>query len=154
MKTKDICKLPINQLADTNCALLLWAIPCRLPDAIEVMGAWGFKYVSVGFTWVKLDSQGNPNVASLGNYTRNNSELCLLGRKGSIKQLRPNAKAISQSILAPRTRHSEKPHEVRERIVELFGDRPRIELFARHKVEGWDCWGNDPAIAEGENSAL
>ena len=46
-------------------------------------------------------------------------------------------------VISPREQHSKKPDEVRDRIVELCGDIPRIELFARDSVEGWDCWGNE-----------
>jgi len=50
---------------------------------------------------------------------------------------------IKSLIESPREEHSKKPNEVRERIVELVGDIPRIELFARQKIDGWDCWGNE-----------
>jgi N6-adenosine-specific RNA methylase IME4 len=40
-------------------------------------------------------------------------------------------------------RHSKKPNEARDRIVQLMGDLPRIELFARQKTDGWDVWGNE-----------
>ena len=53
------------------------------------------------------------------------------------------ATKVSSAIIAPREQHSKKPDEVRDRIVELFGDLPRIELFARQKVQGWDSWGNE-----------
>ena len=69
-----------------------------------------------------------------------NVELCLLGRKGKPQRISKN---IKQLIESTRRRHSQKPEEARERIVELMGDLPRIELFAREKTPGWDVWGNE-----------
>lgn len=66
--------------------------------------------------------------------------MCLLGVKGKNKRICNNVK---QLVSAERTKHSKKPDEVRQRIVELMGDLPRIELFARNKTEGWDVWGNE-----------
>lgn len=77
----------------------------------------------------------------MGYYTRANNEICLLATKG--KPLKRKSKAVRQVILSKIEEHSKKPDEIRKRIVELFGDLPRIELFARQQVEGWDCWGNE-----------
>ena len=79
-------------------------------------------------------------VIGLGYWTRANSELCLIGTKGKIKRINNN---VSQVILEEKREHSRKPDTARNRIVELMGDLPRIELFARQQVEGWDCWGNE-----------
>lgn len=67
------------------------------------------------------------------------AEVCLMGIKGKMK---PVSNSVSSCVISPRREHSRKPDEVRERIVDLFGDVPRIELFARQWAEGWDCWGN------------
>jgi len=76
----------------------------------------------------------------LGNWTRANAEICLLGFKGKMNR---KSNKVRQVILSPLREHSRKPDEIRERIVELLGDMPRIELFARQTVKGWDCWGNE-----------
>lgn len=76
----------------------------------------------------------------VGYYAKSNCEICLMGIKGKMK---PISNKVSSAIIAPREQHSKKPDEVRDRIVELFGDLPRIELFARQKVQGWDSWGNE-----------
>jgi len=77
----------------------------------------------------------------MGGWTRQNAEVCLLGIKG--KPERKSA-SIHSIIDAPIMKHSRKPDEiVRGSILALCGDLPRIELFARRKVEGWDCWGNE-----------
>jgi N6-adenosine-specific RNA methylase IME4 len=77
----------------------------------------------------------------MGYYTRANAEYCLLATKGKV--LERKSKAVPSAVVTPIERHSKKPDVVRERIVALFGDRPRIELFARQHAEGWDCWGNE-----------
>ena len=76
----------------------------------------------------------------MGYWTRANVELCLIGTKGTIK--RQNA-GVHQVIYTPIEEHSKKPDIVRDKIVELVGNMPRIELFARQEKENWDCWGNE-----------
>lgn len=76
----------------------------------------------------------------MGYYTKSNCEVCLLGVKGKMK---PISNKISSVILSPRREHSRKPDEIRNKIVELFGNLPRVELFAREKIDGWDSWGNE-----------
>lgn len=140
MKTKDICNLPVKDLADDNCILFLWAtFPC-LPDALQVMKAWGFTYKTLGFSWIKTNKVNKKPFFGIGYYTKSNCEVCLLGVKGKIK---PVSNKVSSVIIADREEHSKKPDIVRDKIVELFGDLPRIELFARQKSLGWDSWGNE-----------
>lgn len=139
MEVDTICKLNVKRLSERNCALFLWAtMPC-LPNAIQVMKEWGFKYKTCAFTWVKVRKDGEP-LAGMGSYTKCNAELCLLGMRGHIKAV---DKTVRQIIECQRLGHSVKPPEVRDRIVKLFGNLPRIELFARQHADGWDCWGNE-----------
>lgn len=119
----------------------MWAVSPQLPEALEVMKAWGFKYKTVAFCWSKVTNTGK-QVSNLGRWTMGNVEICLLGVKGTPNSMRID-KTIKQLVVAERTKHSKKPDEVRNRIVKLLGDRPRIELFARTKTEGWDVWGNE-----------
>ncbi|TNG94853.1 DNA methyltransferase [Pasteurellaceae bacterium USgator11] len=141
MKLKDIAALPVNDLADDDCILFLWATFPTLPDAIKLMADWGFKYKTVGFNWVKANKrQTETYFFGCGNYTRANSEICLIGVKGKPKRI---SASVSQVIVEPVQKHSKKPDIVRDKIVELMGDLPRIELFARETVDGWDCWGNE-----------
>lgn len=134
-----IAALPVQQIADKDCTLFLWATSPLLPEAFEVMKAWGFKYKTVAFCWSKRTKHGK-YVSNLGRWTMGNIELCLLGVKGKPKRV---ARNVKQLVIAERTKHSKKPDEVRDRIVTLMGDLPRIELFAREKVNGWDCLGYD-----------
>ena len=126
-------------MADKNCVLFLWATSPLLPEAIEVMQAWGFKYKTVAFCWSKHTKNGK-KVKNLGRWTMGNVELCLLGVKGKPKR---QVKNVYQLVEAERTKHSKKPDEVRKRIVQLMGELPRVELFAREKTPGWDVWGNE-----------
>jgi len=139
MKDEEILALPVADIAADNAALFLWATCPRLDLAIEVVKAWGFDYKTVGFAWMKYHENGNL-FGGPGNYTMSNVELCLLGIRGSMKQI---DKGVLQAILEPRREHSRKPDCTRERINRLFGDRSRIELFARGNTDGWEVWGNE-----------
>lgn len=140
MNIKDIMALPVDKIADKDCILFLWiTFPC-LKEGIEVMERWGFKYKTCGFNWVKRNKKKNTYFMGLGFWTRSNSEVCLIGTKGQPKRV---SKSVSQICDARITEHSRKPAEIRERIVELCGELPRIELFARDKVKGWDSLGDE-----------
>jgi len=140
MDIKDICTLPIADIADNDCALFLWATYPNLPEAFEVIKAWGFTYKTVAFTWVKRNKKSPGWFVGLGYWTRANAEVCLLAVKGKPTRI---SKSVRQIIDAPIAAHSKKPDEVRGRIVELLGDVPRIELFAREKTAGWDVFGDE-----------
>lgn len=139
MKLSDIKDLPIEEIANEDCILFLWSTAPMLPVALEVIKAWGFKYKTIGFTWVKITSKGKVAIG-MGHYTRSNAEFCLIGVRGRFKRVDGG---VPSAILAPRRKHSQKPDEVRDRIVQLSGDVPRIELFARERVPGWDAWGDE-----------
>lgn len=139
MKTKEICELPVKEIADDNCALILWVTFPRLKDGLLVMESWGFRYVTVAFNWFKTNADGTP-FFGIGYYSKSNTEIALLGVKGKMK---PASNYVSQVIVSQKEQHSKKPDIVRTKIVELFGDIPRIELFAREKANGWDAWGNE-----------
>lgn len=141
MEYKDICNLSISLRShlDNDCILFMWSTDAHLKEAIGIMEAWGFEYVTVAFYWLKKETSGK-DVCFFGRWTMKSMEICLLGKRGKPQR---EAKNVRQLVRATRREHSRKPDEVRERIVELMGDLPRIELFARRKVEGWDCWGNE-----------
>ena len=139
-ETKDLKLLPINEIADQNCMLFMWATFPNLPDALELIKAWGFTYKTLGFSWIKTNIRNGKPFFGIGYYTKSNCEVCLIGVKG--KPIKKSNK-ISSVIIEPREKHSKKPDIVRDKIVELVGDVPRIELFAREKTEGWDSLGYD-----------
>lgn len=118
----------------------MWATFPMLREALEVIEAWGFTYKTVAFNWVKQNKTGAGLFWGLGNWTRSNSEICLLAVKGKPKRMSARVHSV---ILSPIQQHSRKPAETRDRIVELMGDLPRIELFAREAAPGWDAWGDE-----------
>ena len=135
-----IAELPVKDIAEKDCVLFMWAVSPLLPDALEVMKAWGFKYKTLAFCWIKKTKNGK-QVHNLGRWTMGGVELCLLGVKGHPQR---KVKNIKQTFEALRTKHSQKPFEVRRFIEDLMGnDRTKIELFARQKTEGWDVWGDE-----------
>lgn len=141
MTLRDICNLPINNIAEKDCVLFMWTTYPMLKEALQVIESWGFKYKTIAFQWVKQNKSGNGFFFGLGRWTRGNTECCLLATKGKPHR---ESSAVSQLIFAPLTRHSEKPQEARNKIIQLMGEGKNvIELFARQHVYGWDCWGNE-----------
>jgi site-specific DNA-methyltransferase (adenine-specific) len=145
MKIEDICNLPVNELADSDCVLFMWATYPLLPEALDVIKSWGFKYKSIAFQWIKLNSENGKEFYGLGRWTRGNTEPCLLATKGKPHRINPD---VFQIIRSPLKEHSKKPSITRSKIIHLMGDIPRIELFSRDKIEGWDCWGNEVPTSE------
>lgn len=139
--TSEMCNWDIQRIADDDCALFLWSTDSHLKEAITLMESWGFKYVTVAFIWDKVTKNGK-QVSNLGAWTMKNCELCLFGTKGHMLQYK-QSNSVKQLFKAERLAHSKKPDCVYQYIIELFGDLPRIELFARQRVKGWDCWGNE-----------
>lgn len=138
MKADDIKQLNVGALANDNCILFLWVMNSELPLGLECIKSWGFTYKTVAFTWVK--TRTNTYHFGGGNWTRSNPEICLLATKGKVKRL---SASVPNLIVSPLERHSKKPEIARQRIVQLVGDLPRIELFARESIDGWSIWGNE-----------
>ena len=142
MKIEKIINMKdtIQKISDENCVLFLWVtFPCLL-EGLRTLKEWGFKYKTCGFTWVKRNKVSDTWFFGLGHWTRANAELCLIATKGTIKRI---SSKVPQIVDTRIEEHSKKPAIVRDRIVELIGDYPRIELFARQTADGWDCWGNE-----------
>lgn len=142
MTNEEICAMPIgNKIAKKDSILFMWATMPKLQEALDVIKAWGFKYKTCAFCWVKQNPKSGGIYAGLGRWVQGNAELCLLATKGHPHRI---SKSVKQIVMAPRGRHSAKLSEVRDRIVQLMGeDTDRIELFARDYADGWDCWGNE-----------
>lgn len=140
MSIESIKGLPVQEIADRNCYLFLWVTAPRIQEGLDVLRAWGFELFTIAFTWVKTNKKADSLFWGMGNATRANPEYVLLGRKGKLDR---EARNIHSVLLSKVREHSQKPDEIRKRIELLYGELPRIELFAREKVEGWDCWGNE-----------
>lgn len=142
MQIEEIKALPVENLCAEDCLLFLWVTFPNLKEGLEVIEAWGFRYVTIGFTWIKLNSDNGKPFFGIGYYTKSNAEVCLIGVKGMPSKLKISDN-ISSVIISKKREHSRKPDEARLRIEKLVGGVPKIELFARQKFEGWDCWGNE-----------
>lgn len=140
MSMEEIGNLPVERIADKNCVLFLWATFPQLDVALAVIRAWGFQYKTVAFVWLKQTRVSHQWFFGMGNWTRSNAEICLLATRGKPKR---QSASVHQFIISPIQSHSQKPGTAREKIVELLGNLPRIELFARQKADGWDVWGNE-----------
>lgn len=144
-------RLPVAEVVARDAVLLLWATGLKLPEAMELMRAWGFDYRGVFCTWVKTTKAGTPAI-SCGFYTRSGSEFVLLGVRGRATELRRGGRRdVRQVLLAPRTRHSAKPPELYSMAERVFpGARRRLELFARGRgAPGYTVWGNEAEQLEG-----
>lgn len=142
MSMEELCGLPVEQISAKDSLLFLWATFPQLPAALRLISAWGFKYKTVAFLWLKKNRKADSWFFGLGFWTRGNAELCLLATRGHPKRKAAN---IHQFIISPIEAHSKKPDIVRDKTVALAGDVPRIELFARQETPGWDVWGNEVA---------
>lgn len=140
MSTKDIEKFPIEDIAEKDCVLFMWATYPKIEDALQLIKAWGFTYKSIAFQWIKQNRSGRGWFFGLGRWTRGNTEPCLIAVRGKPRRV---SASVSQIIEYPLGAHSAKPPIVRDKIIELMGGGAGIELFARSCANGWDCWGNE-----------
>ena len=140
VKLKQLKELDVNSIAADDCILFMWTTGPQMANSIELGEAWGFEYKTVGFVWLKPKRAGDGYVLGMGYWTRSNVEICLIATKGKPRR---KSKTVSQLIFSPREKHSKKPDITRDLIVELMGDLPRLEMFARESTPGWDVWGNE-----------
>lgn len=140
MNIDDICNIDVASISADNCILFMWlTFPC-LQDGLKAIEKWGFTYKTNGFTWVKKNKIKDSWFWGMGFWTRANAEICLIATKGKPKRI---SKAVHSIIDTSIEKHSKKPDVVRDKIVELVGDLPRVELFARQQHQGWVCLGNE-----------
>lgn len=144
MKLDAIKALPVAEVAAPDCILLMWVIDPMLPQAMDVLAAWGFTFKTVGFYWTKRTKGGLPHVGQ-GFWTRANPEQCWLATRGSPKRA---ARDVRRWIDAPVREHSRKPDLAYARAERLGGDVPRLEMFGRQQRGGWDVWGLEPTRFE------
>lgn len=143
MTLDDIKALPVAQLAADEAHLHLWTTNAFLRDSFDLIEAWGFEYRSI-LVWCKGENEAAPQIG-IGNYWRVNTEYLLLGIRGGLQFAKTTAakKArMSSWVHHKRIGHSRKPPVFREHI-ESVSPGPRLELFGRVAVPGWDVWGNE-----------
>jgi N6-adenosine-specific RNA methylase IME4 len=136
MTIKELCDLPIKEIAEDNAVLFLWVTSPLLEECFEVVKAWGFEY-KTSFIWDKVKH-------NMGHYNSVRHELLLICTKGSC--LPDNRKLFDSVQSVERTEHSKKPEEFRQIIDTLYTYGNKIELFARQKTDNWESWGNDAGI--------
>ena len=138
MSLEAIAALRVERLAAPDCALIMWATAPMLPDAIALMECWGFEYKSAG-AWAKQSSTGDAWAFGTGFCFRSAAEFFLLGTRG-----RPQvqSRSVRNLIVAPVREHSRKPDEMHAMCEQLYAG-PYLEMFARQRRPGWDCWGNE-----------
>ena len=138
--------MDVNSLAADDALLVMWWVGSMPQEAIDLVNAWGFTLKNMnGIVWNKLTANNNPHFG-MGFYTRAGSESCLIATKGKFKPASRSVRAVFRAeeqiqFEGKILRHSEKPKQVRELIVELAGDLPRLEMFNRD--DSWDVFGNE-----------
>ena len=145
MGIEEIKKIPVNDIAEKDSVLFCWVTFPNLQEGLDLIKAWGFQTKTLGFSWTKPNMYDTSPMFGIGFYTKSNCEVCLLAVKGKLKTI---SNKVSSVITSNRREHSRKPSIVRDRIVQLYGDIPRIELFSRQIVDGWDVFGNDERLKD------
>lgn len=139
MKFDEMASLPIRDIASEDCALAMWATGPKMEEALKLIDIWGFTFITVLFVWIKTNPQQDTLHCKPAYWTMPNAEYLLFGKIGHPQRVRED---IKQVVFAPIAGHSAKPPVFRHKLVQVFGDVPRIELFARTKAPGWDAVGN------------
>jgi N6-adenosine-specific RNA methylase IME4 len=142
MDVKDICALPVADVVADAAHLYLWVPNALLPEGLQVMEAWGFRYVS-NVVWAKRRKDGGPDGRGVGFYFRNVTEPILFGVRGRMRTLAP-ARSQVNMIETRKREHSRKPDEQYE-LIERCSPGPYLEMFARYPQPGWTVWGNEAA---------
>lgn len=145
MDLAAIKALPVREIAAKRSVLFLWTTDTHLPQALEVMEAWGFWYTTVAFTWVKLNRGNGEPFLGMGYWTRANPEMCLMGVRGSPAR---RSRSVRQLVMSPIREHSRKPDEVAASIERLV-DGPYCELFGRTHRPDWYSWGDETTRFDG-----
>ena len=148
MTPEELRALPVASIAADNSVLFMWITWPNLPLAMTMIEAWGFRYKTCGFNWMKVTREGIPAM-KMGYWTRASSEVCLLATRGKPKRLHAD---VRQGILAPIREHSRKPDGIHDRIERLVAG-PYLELFARQSRPGWTVWGNESTKFDDERMA-
>lgn len=133
VKTSELKKLPIADIANDDALLFMWTTNPHLDQAIDLGTAWGFEYKTVAFVWDKM-------IHNPGQYTLSNVEMVLVFKRGRIPRPR-GARNVQQLVRSPRRAHSQKPDEIAKLIERMFPSQEKLELFARTRLENWDAWG-------------
>lgn len=133
MGIDELCALPVPELAAKDCALFLWATFPQLPEALRLIRAWGFRYRTVAFVWLKRNRKSPSWFYGMGYWTRSNAEICLLATKGKPKR---QSAGVHQFLISPIEQHSKKPDAAREKSLPLWGICPVLSCLPDRKRRG------------------
>ncbi len=142
MSIEAIRALPVEEVVADDAHLYLWVPNALLPDGLDVMASWGFRYVT-NIIWSKRRKDGGPDGRGVGFYFRNVTEMLLFGVRGSLRTLEP-ARSQINLIESRKREHSRKPDEQYD-LIERCSPGPWLELFARYPRPGWVAWGDEAA---------
>jgi len=140
MSLDAIKALPVSTVTARNAHAYLWVPNALLPDGLDVLHAWGFRYVS-NIVWAKRRKDGGPDGRGVGFYFRNVTELLLFGVKGSMRTLAPGRSQVNM-IETRKREHSRKPDEQYD-LIQACSPGPYLEMFARYPRKGWTVWGDE-----------
>jgi N6-adenosine-specific RNA methylase IME4 len=140
LRLDEIKTLPVEPAADDSAHLYLWVPNALLPEGLEVMAAWGFRYKS-NIVWQKIRKDGGPDGRGVGFYFRNVTELLLFGVRGkNVRTLQPGRTQVN-TIATRKREHSRKPDE-QYPLITSCSPGPYLEMFARGERRGWSIWGD------------
>jgi len=133
-------QIDVNSIAADDCTLIMWWVGSMPQEAIDLVESWGFTIKNMnGFVWDKLTVKLK-KFFGMGFRTRAGSESAIIAIKGKPKVCSHSVRAVHSF---PVSKHSKKPVEFRDLIIDLCGDVPRLEMFARESAKGWDVFGNE-----------
>lgn len=157
MSIDELKALDVNSIADDDCVLVMWYVGAMPQEAIDLVDSWGFTLKNMnGFVWEKLTVKNN-NFFGMGFWTRAGTESAIIATKGKPKPISHSVRALGSYVCDDDfilsslsfvgryqvAKHSKKPDEFRDKCVELVGDVPRLEMFARQRSKGWDVFSNE-----------
>ena len=146
MTGAEMAKMDVGpRMAADDAVMLMWTTGPQMPTALDLIQAWGFRYVTTFLTWIKVAKDGSTRLMC-GQYTRGNPEFVLLATRGKVKQFMVDTKKNASSVLYARVRqHSRKPDAFFKRVAQVFdvANMRKLEMFARKSRPGWDTHGNE-----------
>ncbi|MBX9676310.1 MAG: ParB N-terminal domain-containing protein [Methylotenera sp.] len=135
MSVKEICEMPISQISADDAVLFMWCSSSLLPEAVEVVSAWGFKF--------KTSAVWDKDFSGQGPYFRQGHEVLMIATKGSVPEVPYDARP-SSVLKFKRREHSRKPDEFYQIIDQMYPELSKVELFCRGEpAQGWTGWGNE-----------
>lgn len=147
MTTDELAQIPVREIAHQKSVLYMWSTGPMLKQSIDLIEKWGFHYRTVAHVWVKTSKSGNiiHGQGVRPSFVKQNAEYILVGSTDPKGRTLPlMSESIGQVVLCqrPENMHSRKPDNIRDLIVQTYGNVKRVELFCRFPSDGWDSWGN------------